>query len=226
MAYLLIHGEEQRGFPFGLHLVLGHGPGQLQQHSRAELVVQKAAADIAGGRYPRPGVQADHIAVLDAQRQHVFPALDVFIQQNLQRLDIALALFQLAVHVNGGVLHFHHAGILTAVPGDDSHIFRLHGLTGGASQQSKAQSAIGFDLPHHQAQRIYMSSQCQRVALAAQRTHHAALAGTGGGEAHFRQLIQQPVRYIRRIAGRASDRQQVHRLIDGVLCIHIQELSF
>ena len=226
MAYLLIHGEEQGSFPFELHLALGHGPGQLQQHSRAELVVQKAAANIAGGRYPRPGVQTDDIAVLDAQRQHVLPALDVFIQQNLQRLDIALALFQLAVHVNGGVLHFHHAGILTAVPGDDGHIFRLHGLTGGASQQSKAQSAIGFDLPHHQAQRIYMSSQCQRVALAAQRTHHAALAGTGGGEAHSRQLIQQPVRYISRIAGRAGDRQQVHRLIDGVLCIHIQELSF
>ena len=116
--------------------------------------------------------------------------------------------------MNGGVLHFHHAGILTAVPGDDGHIFRLHGLTGGASQQSKAQSAIGFDLPHHQAQRIYMSSQCQRVAFAAQRAHHAA------------QLIQQPVRYISRIAGRAGNRQQVHRLIDGVLCIHIQELSF
>ena len=226
MAHFLIDGEEKGGFSFGLYFALGDGPGQLQQHSRAELIIQKTAADIAGGRYPRPGIQANNVAVLYAQRQHVFFTLDVFVQQDLQRFNVALALFQLAVHVNGGVLHFHHAGILTAVPGDDGHIFRLHGLTGGASQQSKAQSAIGFDLPHHQAQRIYMSSQCQRVALAAQRTHHAALAGTGGGEAHFRQLIQQPVRYIRRIAGRAGDRQQVHRLIDGVLCIHIQELSF
>ena len=96
-----------------------------QQHADGELVVQKAAFDVAGRSDPRARLEADDVSNFGPKRACLLRRLHILVEHGLNRVKRALGLAVFAVHMHRGVAQLHRT--LDDLSGScvDADIFRL-----------------------------------------------------------------------------------------------------
>ena len=193
--------------------------GQTQQDAHRQLVVQKAALDIAGGGEAGAGFEAHHVPHLDPQRAGLLGGPHVLVQHHLAAVEGALGIAVLAVDVDGGVAQLEGSLQHPPATGVDPDVLRLAVFRPHPAQGCQAQAAIALYLRHHAAQRVGVSLQQQALAPAAQIHQHAALGGMLGGIAQLFKGPLHPICRTGREARGAIDGQQLHGLPGGVFCI-------
>ena len=96
-----------------------------QQHADGELVVQKAAFDVARRGDSRARLEADDIANLNSERACGLRRLHILVEHDLDRVKRALGLAVFAVHMHRGVAQLHRTLDDLAGSRVDADIFRL-----------------------------------------------------------------------------------------------------
>ena len=197
VAHLFKHGDMVPYPPRRAHRPLGHPPGQPQQDGHRELIVQKAALDIARWGDDRAGVKAHDVPGEDAQGPGVLRGGHLLVQHYLHLIPAALGVGIAAVDVDGGVLELERPGVSLALPGIDAHVLRLGVVGLHAPQGGQAQAAPLGDLRHHAAQGVGVGLQ-QKAALLrrlrVQAHQHAPLAGAHRRKAQGAVALLHPGR--------------------------------
>ena len=176
MANLLVHGKEQRNLARKGHLTIGDGAGQTQQNRRRQLVIQKAALDVAALRHRGTRIHGDDVTGLNAQLKHIVLAVDVLIEQDLHVLLDGLD--RLIGHMRRRLGVEDHARIDIAVTRVDSAVLAIGSRPLMPAKGRGAQTAIVLYGAHHGAQGIDMARQHERLPLAAKLNEHVALIRT------------------------------------------------
>ena len=222
MADLLVDREQQRHLARERHFAGGDGAGEAEQHGCGELVVQKAALDVAalGDRGAR--IHCDDVARLHAQRERLVLRGDVLVEQDFH---VLLDLLYLLVRDMGGGLGVEdHARVGSAIARVDGAVLAVGRAPLVAAERRGAQAPVVLDGADHGAQGVDVAGKHERLALPAQLDEDVALVGDLGRIAEAREGLNQIVRGVLGVAGGAGDGRELRETLGDVAEIRIQVL--
>ena len=214
VADLLVHGKEQRNLARKRHLAISDGAGQAQQNRRRQLVVQKAALNVAALRHRGARIHGDDVTSLNTQFEHVVFAVDVLIEQDLHVLLDSLD--RLVGHMRRRLGVEDHARINIAIARVDSAVLAIGRRPLMPTKGRGAQAAIVLNGAHHGAQGIDMARQHERLTLATKLNEHIALIGTLRPKPHIAKRLHQIIGRRTGIARRRSNSSQRLQLVGNI----------
>ena len=196
--------------------IVGEVLGKAQQDTDRELVIQKAALDVAGLRDARAWLEADKITDGNAQLFHVVGVRNNLVKHDLHRLPFAGGVVIIVIHMERRIAKLQGALIRSVEFGHNTAVFRLGVVGVHAADVDNTQATVRLDLRDHAAERVRVSLQQQGIVrvLAAEVDQDTALVRARRGKA---QRLKLPLHeFLRRagVTGRAVDRQKCRCFFD------------